>query len=234
MISTTTYFNNQVSPSRKVKSMAKEPPKNETLNTPSFPVMVHRMLTYVEKSDGNTLKGIVSWNDDGRTFCIHDQLKFEQQILPNFFVNQTRYRSFQRQLNFYCFQRVTKGQFEGSYGHPLCIRGNEKLAHDITRVRRAMKHRAERFSSSLYQSLQRSGGHIAQGTKLTASTISVSTLRSSTSSSTVDWSNDNVNFLQHGNGDDLFEPIDPSTLSHMERLHFKAETFFQCDEEDNE
>ena len=79
------------------------------------------------------LKQIVSWNEDGRSFYVRDQDKFEIAILPKFFVKQNRYRSFQRQLNFYNFKRITKGPLDGSYGHPLCIKGNEVLTQQIVR-----------------------------------------------------------------------------------------------------
>jgi hypothetical protein len=138
MIVTTTRLNNLILPRPDTATQPKVPSTNGTTQdvrrrspspvvetATSFPVMVHRMLTYVDESDDRTLRRIVSWNRDGRTFYVHDQTRFERTVLPKFFANQTRYRSFQRQLNFYDFQRVTKGMFEGSYGHPLCVRGQD-------------------------------------------------------------------------------------------------------------
>jgi hypothetical protein len=43
-------------------------------------------------------------------------------------------KSFQRQLNFYCFQRVSHGPLEGAYGHPKFVRGNEEQVKQMSRL----------------------------------------------------------------------------------------------------
>ncbi|KAG7363708.1 HSF-type DNA-binding protein [Nitzschia inconspicua] len=96
-----------------------------------FAIRVHRMLTAVSELG---LEDIVSWNPDGRTFRVHQPREFERWILPNYFSNQTQYRSFQRQLNFYAFSRIKTGQLAGSYGHVCFVKGQEALAHCIQRV----------------------------------------------------------------------------------------------------
>jgi hypothetical protein len=89
------------------------------------------MLSQIEQEQKDD---IACWNPDGRTFRVYNIDKFEKEIMPRFFAKQHRYRSFQRQLNFYGFQRIGYGILEGSYGHPLFIRGNEDLCRQIKRL----------------------------------------------------------------------------------------------------
>jgi hypothetical protein len=96
-------------------------------NRPSFPLKLHRMLAQVEREG----KGhIVSWNADGRTFQVHDHEKFVSEVLHRHF-KQTKYKSFQRQLNFYSYRRITSGPLEGAYGHPSFIKENEEACQKV-------------------------------------------------------------------------------------------------------
>jgi hypothetical protein len=47
---------------------------------------------------------------------------------------QTRYTSFQRQLNLYRFTRITSGPDKNGYHHPFFLRGREDLTHCIPRL----------------------------------------------------------------------------------------------------
>jgi HSF-type DNA-binding len=129
-------LNNLVLPEKRVKRTKKKMPRffdttTATTAETSFPVCVHRMLTAVAVQG---LDYIVSWNADGRTFKIHNNSQFETMVLPQFFCKQKRYRSFQRQLNFYAFARHTSGPLEGSYGHPCFVRDQEALTYHIKRI----------------------------------------------------------------------------------------------------
>jgi len=62
-----------------------------------FPLKLHRMLKYAALEN---LEDIVSWMPHGRAFKIHDSKVFASTIMPKFF-NQSKYTSFQRQLNLY-------------------------------------------------------------------------------------------------------------------------------------
>jgi len=55
---------------------------------------------------------IVSWVADGTAFKVHNRKLFEERILRSYF-NQSRYKSFQRQLNFYHFERIGSGPAKG-------------------------------------------------------------------------------------------------------------------------
>ena len=86
------------------------------------------MLDEVEKT-GN--EDIVSWQKNGRSFKVHKPKEFVVKIIPRYFSNQTKYKSFQRQLHLYNFQRIRKGPEAGSYSHPKFVRGFKKLSTTI-------------------------------------------------------------------------------------------------------
>ncbi|CAJ1935416.1 unnamed protein product [Cylindrotheca closterium] len=93
-----------------------------------FPGKLHDMLCYVEKQG---LHSIISWNFDGRSFMIHDPEKL-MTILPIFF-EQTKYRSFRRQLNMWHFERILDGPNRDSFHHPFFLRGNKELCAYMSR-----------------------------------------------------------------------------------------------------
>jgi hypothetical protein len=74
-----------------------------------FPIKLHKMLDDVAK-EGK--EDIVSWNEDGRSFTIKKPHTFAETIMPRYF-NQTRYKSFQRQLNLYQYTRLSRAKKEG-------------------------------------------------------------------------------------------------------------------------
>lgn len=95
----------------------------------SFPMKLHYMLNDIEK-DG--LSHIISWSSHGRCFVVHDQKLFVEKILCCWF-RQSKIASFQRQLNIYGFQRLTKGPDKNGYYHELFLRGKPGLASLIQR-----------------------------------------------------------------------------------------------------
>ena len=116
-----------------------------------FPVSLYRLL---EESTIRGLDDVVSWLPDSQCqiteggmvtgggteqrqrrhlFKVHNPTKFCTTIMPNYF-NQTKYKSFLRQLNFYGFERVTCGPHRGSYWHKKFIRGQPDLCHEIKRI----------------------------------------------------------------------------------------------------
>ena len=83
----------------------------------TFPVKLHQMLEIVSDSD---LSKYACWDRDGRSFSITEPKGFTKKIMGNFF-NQTKYKSFQRQLNFYGFQRTCRGKVRGICKFPICF-----------------------------------------------------------------------------------------------------------------
>ena len=59
---------------------------------------------------------VISWNSDGASSRVHEPMVFTEKIIPTYF-NQTKYKSFQRQLNFYGFVRIHQGYHKASYGN---------------------------------------------------------------------------------------------------------------------
>jgi len=98
--------------------------------TTPFPIKLHEMLlSTVEEG----MEHIVSWQPHGRCFLVHKPKEFTE-LLPRFF-KLSKLASFQRQLNLYGFQRLTRGNDRGGYYHELFLRDREFLAHSINRIK---------------------------------------------------------------------------------------------------
>ena len=95
-----------------------------------FPLKLHAMLDAVERQG---MEHIVSWQPHGRCFVVHNPKAFGD-ILSNHF-KVSKLSSFQRQLNLYGFQRLTRGKDRGGYYHELFLRGKVFLAQNIERVK---------------------------------------------------------------------------------------------------
>merc|ERR1712151_88216 len=72
----------------------------------------------------------ISWKDDGNSFIIHDQAVFLNEIIPLYF-KTSRWKSFQKQLNIYGFQRV-EGQ-RREYYHQFFTRNEPILMRFMKR-----------------------------------------------------------------------------------------------------
>jgi hypothetical protein len=70
-----------------------------------FPTRLHLMLSSAESEH---FDHIVSWQPHGRSFKIHQPLRFATEVMPLWF-QQTKFASFRRQLNLYGFSRLTRG-----------------------------------------------------------------------------------------------------------------------------
>jgi hypothetical protein len=108
-----------------------EPNKRRGGVSVSFPLKLHQVLDQVE-ADG--LSHVVSWQPHGRCFVIHQPKEFTDHIMPHYF-RQTKLTSFQRQLNLYGFQRLTRGSDSGGYYHERFLRGKEFLCKHMVRTK---------------------------------------------------------------------------------------------------
>mmetsp|Transcript_11902 Transcript_11902/g.16666 ORF Transcript_11902/g.16666 Transcript_11902/m.16666 type:complete len:385 (+) Transcript_11902:128-1282(+) len=98
----------------------------------TFPMLLHEMLTKAEQ-EGFT--DICSWQPHGRAFRIHKHTQFTEKIMPQLF-RQSKWSSFQRQLNLYGFNRFTANNPDkGAYYHEAFLRGNPLLVKRIERKR---------------------------------------------------------------------------------------------------
>lgn len=99
-----------------------------------FPQKLYEMLDYIATSNEPGLAEIISWQPHGRCFIVRKPKEFANTVLPRFF-QQKKYASFQRQLNLYGFNRITKGPDRGSYYHELFLRGKKFLCRGINRIK---------------------------------------------------------------------------------------------------
>ena len=113
-----------------------------------FPWKVQIMLDDVEREGKSH---IVSWLSHGRSFRIHRQDEFVDEILPNYF-NQSKISSFTRQLYIYQFQKVPEGPDKGAFMHPRFIRGDKNGALHMKRNQeRTPRKKKESKKISLHQ-----------------------------------------------------------------------------------
>ena len=96
-----------------------------------FPWRLHDMLLDAEDMG---FCDLVSWLPCGTMFRVHQTDDFAEKVLPKYF-NQNRYKSFQRQLNIYGFERVAQGKDKGAYAHKCFIRGIPDLCGHMTRTK---------------------------------------------------------------------------------------------------
>ena len=115
-------------------------------NTLLFPWKLHDMLQTVER-DGQD--DVVSWLPDGKSFKVHDTNTFVNEIMPKHF-KQTKYKSFQRQLNLWGFKRITKsnGPDKGAYSHPQFLKGQKSLCRHLCRQNNASNNSSSSASNN--------------------------------------------------------------------------------------
>jgi hypothetical protein len=99
--------------------------------TEPFPIKLHKML---EGNGANGMEHIASWQPHGRCFVVHNQQDFVDLVMPQYF-QQSKYPSFQRQLNLYGFKRITKGPDRNGYHHPNFLRGRPELTDAMARIK---------------------------------------------------------------------------------------------------
>jgi hypothetical protein len=97
------------------------------INGMSFPRKLHAML---EAASKNNLEDVASWQAGGKSFKVIQPQRFATEIMLTYF-NQSKYRSFQRQLNIYGFRRVQHGPNKGGYTHKHFIRYSPELGDRI-------------------------------------------------------------------------------------------------------
>jgi hypothetical protein len=96
-----------------------------------FPRKLQLML---HKCTTDNKESIVSWVSRGKAFKVYNIPIFVSEILPLFF-KQTKYKSFQRQLNLWGFERIQHGPQKGAYYNIQFLRDKPNLCENITRQR---------------------------------------------------------------------------------------------------
>lgn len=110
-----------------------------------FPWKLHEMLSCAKTED---FESVVSWLPDGNSFKVHDQDEFVRNILPAYLENQTKYKSFQRQLNLWGFERILHGDWKGGYYHNDFVKERPSLCQLLTRQKVKRKSRTRTVSPS--------------------------------------------------------------------------------------
>jgi hypothetical protein len=103
----------------------------------SFPIKLHTLL---EDASRLGFDDVVCWQPGGASFKVLQPKRFDSEIMKNYF-QQTKYKSFQRQLNIYGFRRVHHGPFKGGYTHPKFKRETPDFS-----MTRKPKHRGNLLS----------------------------------------------------------------------------------------
>jgi hypothetical protein len=97
-----------------------------------FPLKLHEML---EDADVEGFSDIVSWLPGStNSFKVHQTAVFVEGIMPRYF-KKIQFKSFQRQLNMWGFQRIKGGAGKGGYRDPNFIRGMPLLCCMMKRVK---------------------------------------------------------------------------------------------------
>jgi hypothetical protein len=110
----------------------------------SFPCKLFAML---EDAEEKGFRHIVSWNAEGNGFMVHDASVFLKTIIPQYF-NQTKYKSFQRQLSLYGFTRIAAGRRKGLRFHPNFARGSKLLCKQMRPITKPKESKASPASSN--------------------------------------------------------------------------------------
>lgn len=100
-----------------------------------FPYKLYCLLEEVEHDETPVEEKMILWRPHGKSFFIRDRKKFTETIIPRFFKRNSKFSSFQRQLNLYGFQRLYTGDEKGSYYHKLFRRDRPNLCRKICRTK---------------------------------------------------------------------------------------------------
>ena len=92
-----------------------------------FPWKLHEMLTMVNQTGQ---EDVVSWLPGGKGFKVHKKLEFCRDIMPVYF-NSSKYKTFQRSLNLWGFESISKGADRGACFHPLFLQNQPDLCKNM-------------------------------------------------------------------------------------------------------
>ncbi len=88
-----------------------------------FPRKLHALL---EEAEEKGFQDLICWQSGGKSFQVLNYAHFEKIVMPKYF-KQTKFKSFQRQLTLYGFQRIHHGPNKGGYAHACLIQGIPEL-----------------------------------------------------------------------------------------------------------
>jgi hypothetical protein len=106
-----------------------------------FPRKLHALL---EEAGEKGFQNLICWQSGGKSFKVLKSGRFTKTILPKYF-KQTKFISFQRQLNIYGFQKIHHGPNKGGYVHAYLIQGIPDLCLLIKRQGESKAVTAKKF-----------------------------------------------------------------------------------------
>ncbi|CAG9831024.1 unnamed protein product [Diabrotica balteata] len=104
----------------------------------SIPLFIKKLWKMVNDVDSDN---IISWNVEGDSFIIHDQLQFIIKLLPHYFKHNNM-ASFVRQLNFYNFHKVQNVNNEVQFAHECFIKDMPEVLSYIRRKNPVVKQKS--------------------------------------------------------------------------------------------
>ena len=135
----------------------------------------------ISKSEGND--SIVSWlpapypHTSSNRFKVHNVSEFVSNILPLFFSNQTKFKSFQRQLNLWGFLRIQNGPEKGAYYHKYFLQDSPDLCRLLTRQKYASTTKTLFTSSTrTTYNVDSNGNNTNNKTNTTATTMDTTSI----------------------------------------------------------
>jgi hypothetical protein len=76
----------------------------------------------------------ISWLPEGRGFKVHKKEEFCETIMPVYFSSK-KYKTFQRSLNLWGFESISKGPNRGACFHEFFVKGQPQLCHSMNRIK---------------------------------------------------------------------------------------------------
>jgi hypothetical protein len=110
----------------------------------SFPLKLHQMLDQAEQCG---YQDIVSWLPGGKAFKIHNPEGMVSILKTHF--NQTKYKSFLRQIQNYGFHRFTRGPRKGVCTHKLFVQWDPLLCLQMKRSNKVITGQLSPSMSSM-------------------------------------------------------------------------------------
>ncbi|XP_050501884.1 uncharacterized protein LOC114332582 isoform X1 [Diabrotica virgifera virgifera] len=110
----------------------------EQAQVQTIPLFIKKLWKMVNDVDSDN---IISWNVEGDSFIIHDQLQFIIKLLPHYFKHNNM-ASFVRQLNFYNFHKVPSVNNEVQFSHECFIKDMPEVLSYIRRKNPVVKQKA--------------------------------------------------------------------------------------------
>jgi hypothetical protein len=123
-----------MSPCQKFDVYSAVAPRDRNARGPatSFPLKLHQML---DKAEQCGYQHVVSWLPGGKSFQIHNPEGMVTILKTQF--NQTKYKSFLRQIQNYGFHRFTRGPKKGVCTHKLFVQWDPLLCLQMKRTNKA-------------------------------------------------------------------------------------------------